>query len=62
MNPQKSVGRVTIKLTKLEKAIVEAIKTARFGLPDWNAVAKAEGVPVDYLMQRVEWLRSRGII
>ena len=62
MQPQKTVGRVTIKLTKLEKAIVEAVKTARLGLPDWSAVAKAEGVPLNYLMQRVEWLRSRGII
>jgi hypothetical protein len=62
MQPQKTIGRVTIKLTKLEKAIIESIRTARLGLPDWSAVAKNEGLPLDYLMQRLEWLRSRGII
>ena len=49
-----------VKLTKLEKTIVEAIKTARLGLPDWHALAKSEGISYDYVQQRVEWLRRAG--
>lgn len=51
-----------IKLTKLEKTILEAIRTAPLGLPDWAALAKAENVPVEYVQQRVEWMRRAGII
>ena len=29
-----------MKPTKLEKAIIEAIKTAKLGLPEWSSVAK----------------------
>lgn len=35
------------KLTKLERTLVEAVKKAPFGLPDWNAIAKAENVPLE---------------
>ncbi len=51
-----------VKLTKLEKTILEAIKNARLGLPDWHALAKAEGISYDYVQQRVEWMRRAGII
>ena len=51
-----------VKLTKLEKTILEAIKNARLGLPDWHAVAKAEGISYDYVQHRVEWMRRAGII
>ncbi|BCX05703.1 MAG: hypothetical protein ACFLMY_16005 [Candidatus Brachytrichaceae bacterium NZ_4S206] len=51
-----------VKLTKLEKTILEAIKTAPLGLPDWNALAKAEHISLDYIQQRVEWMRRAGII
>ncbi len=51
-----------IKLTKLEKTIVEAIKTARLGLPDWPAFAKAEHISLDYINQRVDWMRRAGIV
>jgi hypothetical protein len=54
--------QVMVKLTKLEKTILEAIKTARLGLPDWHALAKAEGISYDYVQQRVEWMRRAGII
>ncbi|MCW1969065.1 MAG: hypothetical protein KIH69_013220 [Anaerolineae bacterium] len=48
--------------TKIEKSIMEAIKTAKLGLPDWNALAKQEHVSLDYLMQRVDWMRRMGMI
>lgn len=51
-----------VKLTKLEKTILEAIKTARLGLPDWAALAKAEHISLEYIQQRVEWMRRVGII
>jgi hypothetical protein len=51
-----------VKLTKLEKTILEAIKNARLGLPDWQAFAKAEHISLDYINQRVEWMRRAGII
>jgi len=51
-----------MKPTKLEKAIIEAIKTAKLGLPDWSSVAKQEHVTLDYLMNRVEWMRRVGMI
>lgn len=51
-----------IKLTKLEKTILEAIKAAPLGLPDWHALAKAEHIALDYILQRVEWMRRAGII
>lgn len=54
--------RVKVKFTKLEKIILEAVRTAPLGLPDWSALAKAENMPLDYLMQRVEWLRSMGLL
>ncbi len=50
------------KLTKLERTLVEAVKKAPFGLPDWNAIAKAENVPLEYIQQRLDWLRSMGVI
>ncbi len=55
-------GQNVVKLTKLEKTILEAIKTAPLGLPDWNALAKAEHISLDYIQQRVEWMRRAGII
>lgn len=48
--------------TKIEKSIMEAIKTAKLGLPDWNALAKQEHVSLDYLMQRVDWMRRMNMI
>jgi hypothetical protein len=51
-----------VKLTKLEKSIVEAIKVARLGLPDWQAFAKQEQIAFDYVQQRVEWMRRMGLI
>jgi hypothetical protein len=51
-----------IKLTKLERTILEAIKTAPLGLPDWHALSKAEHIALDYIQQRVEWMRRAGII
>ncbi|MCX6017207.1 MAG: hypothetical protein NTZ50_01670 [Chloroflexi bacterium] len=51
-----------VKLTKLEKSIIEAIKTARLGLPDWPAFAKQEALAFDYVQQRVEWMRRMGLI
>ncbi|MEI7466795.1 MAG: hypothetical protein WCL57_01065 [Chloroflexota bacterium] len=41
---------------------MEAIKTAKLGLPDWNALAKQEHVSLDYLMQRVDWMRRMNMI
>jgi hypothetical protein len=51
-----------VKLTKLEKSIVEAIKTARLGLPDWKAFAEQEKIAFDYIQQRVDWMRRMGLI
>jgi hypothetical protein len=51
-----------VKLTKLEKSIIEAIKTARLGLPDWGAFAKSEHIALDYINQRVDWMRRMGLI
>ena len=51
-----------VKLTKLEKSIIEAINTARLGLPDWQAFAKQEQIALDYVNQRVEWMRRMGLI
>jgi len=48
--------------TKIEKAIIEAIKTAKLGLPDWSAVAKDQHISLDYLMNRVDWMRRMGMI
>ncbi|WP_169239182.1 hypothetical protein [Candidatus Roseilinea sp. NK_OTU-006] len=55
-------GHTVIKLTKLERTILEAIKTAPLGLPDWHALSKAEHIALDYIQQRVEWMRRAGII
>ncbi len=51
-----------MKPTKLEKTIIDAIKSAKLGLPDWSALAKQEHVTLDYLMNRVEWMRRTGMI
>lgn len=51
-----------MKPTKLEKLIIDAIKSARLGLPDWSAIAKAEHVSLEYLQARVEWMRKVGMI
>jgi hypothetical protein len=51
-----------VKLTKLEKSIIEAIKNARLGLPDWPAFAKQESLALDYVQQRIEWMRRMGLI
>ncbi len=59
---QESQPRVKVKFTKLEKIILEAVRTAPLGLPDWQAIAKAENVPLDYLMQRVDWLRAMRLL
>ena len=54
--------RVRVRLTKLEKTILEATRTAPLGLPDWSALAKNEGIPLEYLMQRVDWLRQMNLL
>ena len=51
-----------IKATKLEQIILDAIKTAKLGLPDWNALAKQEHVTRDYIEARVDWMRRVGMI
>jgi hypothetical protein len=51
-----------VKLTKLEKSIVEAINTARLGLPDWSSFAEREKIALDYVKQRVDWMRRMGLI
>jgi hypothetical protein len=51
-----------MKPTRLEKLIIDAIKSARLGLPDWSAIAKTEHVSLDYLQARVEWMRKVGMI
>ena len=51
-----------MKPTKIEKAILDAIKTSKLGLPDWSAVAKAEHVSMDYLQARLEFMRRVGMI
>ncbi len=53
---------VKMKPTKLENTIIDAIKSAKLGLPDWSALAKQEHVTLDYLMNRVEWMRRTGMI
>ena len=32
------------------------------GLPDWAAVAKNEHISLEYLQQRVDWMRRMGMI
>jgi hypothetical protein len=54
--------RVNMKPTKIEKAILDAIKTSKFGLPDWGALAKSEHVSLDYLQARLDWMRKVGMI
>lgn len=51
-----------IKATKLEQIILDAIKSAKLGLPDWNALAKQEHVTRDYIEARVDWMRRVGMI
>ncbi len=51
-----------MKPTKIEKAILDAIKTSKFGLPDWGALAKSEHVSLDYLQARLDWMRKVGMI
>lgn len=48
--------------TKIERTILEAIRTAKLGLPDWPAVAKAEHISLDYLNNRVDWMRRMDMI
>jgi len=56
------VEKIDMKPTKLEKLIMDAIKSARLGLPDWSAIAKAEHVSLEYLQARVDWMRRVGMI
>ena len=51
-----------MKPTRLEKLIIDSIKSAKLGLPDWAAIAKSEHVSLDYLQARVEWMRRVGMI
>lgn len=51
-----------MKPTKLEKLIMDSIKSAKLGLPDWSAIAKSEHISLDYLQSRVEWMRRMGMI
>jgi hypothetical protein len=53
---------VEINATKLEKTIMEAVRTSKLGLPDWAAVAKNEHISLEYLQQRVDWARRAGLI
>jgi hypothetical protein len=62
MHGRGGIVSLMVKLTKLEKSIIEAIKTARLGLPDWPAFAKQEQIALDYVQQRVEWMRRMGLI
>jgi hypothetical protein len=51
-----------IKPTKLEQSILDAIKSAKLGLPDWAAFAKQEHITLDYVQNRVDWMRRVGMI
>ncbi len=51
-----------MKPTRLEKLIIDAIRSAKLGLPDWSSIAKSEHVSLDYLQSRVEWMRKVGMI
>ena len=41
---------------------IDAIKSSKFGLPDWSTIAKTEHISLDYLQARVEWMRKVGMI
>ena len=56
------MSKVELNPTKLEKIILDAIKTSKLGLPDWAAVAKNEHISLEYLQQRVDWMRRMGMI
>lgn len=56
------MSKVELNPTKLEKVILEAIRTSKLGLPDWAAVAKNEHISLDYLQQRLEWMRRMGMV
>lgn len=62
VTPIKPANSGVMGPTKIEKSIMEAMKTAKLGLPDWNALAKQEHVSLDYLMQRVDWMRRMNMI
>ena len=46
-----------IKPSKLEQSILDAIKSAKLGLPDWGAFAKQEHITLEYVQNRVDWMR-----
>lgn len=48
--------------SKLEQSILDAIKSAKLGLPDWGAFAKQEHITLDYVQNRVDWMRRVGMI
>lgn len=50
------------RLTKLERALLEAARASQTGLPDFKALAASENVPEDYLRQRYEWLRATTLL
>ncbi len=58
----KEKDALALGATKIEKTIIESIRTAKLGLPDWQAVAKNEHISIDYLMNRVDWMRRMGMI
>lgn len=51
-----------IQPTKLETSIMNAIKTAKLGLPDWAAFAKQEHITLEYVQNRLDWMRRVGMI
>jgi hypothetical protein len=51
-----------IKPSKLEQSILDAIKGAKLGLPDWGAFAKQEHITLEYVQNRVDWMRRVGMI
>jgi hypothetical protein len=51
-----------IKPSKLEQSILDAIKSAKLGLPDWAAFAKQEHITLEYVQNRVDWMRRVGMI
>ena len=58
----KEKDALALGATKIERTIIESIRTAKLGLPDWQAVAKNEHISIEYLMNRVDWMRRMGMI
>lgn len=61
-NLRMSTTKFDLQPTKIEKLIMDSIRTARLGLPDWGTIAKEQHIALDYLMSRVDWMRRVGMI